>query len=187
LIVKYIIIRKVINMIGIIREQIKGLRYFVGLLAILAMLLFPASALAATTQGVTISATPTFISIALNTSTYNFSMVAAGVDEDTASGLFGVTDTSMVIVNTTIQCNATWTGGAGWTWGAAAEDTGKIAASNGTGAFDVDIAATSTEYELNTGDAAGADFVFELRLVAPTAFTYGDAQTCQLKLTAAAA
>jgi len=165
----------------------KGFLHLVALFAILVVALIPGVALGATTQGITIDATPSFITIALNTSSYDFGVVVADTDNDTATGLFGVTDSSTVIVNTTIQCNSTWSGGAGWTWGAAAEDTGKILASNGTGAFDVDIAATETEYELNISDVPGADFVFELRLDTPSTFTFGDAQTCQLKLTAAAA
>ena len=167
---------------------LRGLKYFVMLVAIMALALMPVAVSAATTAGVTISATPTFISIALNVSTFNFSTVTADTDEDTTTGYFGVTDSSTVTVNTTIQCNSTWTGGGNnWAWDVAGENQGLIKASNGTGAYDVVIAAIDTEYSLNISGVAGTNFVFELELDAPSSFTYGDPQSCQLKLTAAAA
>lgn len=166
---------------------LKGLKYMVALVAMLSLAFMPATVSAATTQGVTINATPTYISIALNVSVFNFSMVVANTDENTTIAYFGVTDSSTVTINTTIQCNSTWEGGSDdWTWGAAAANTGLIKASNGTGAYDVTITALATEYELNISDAAGADFVFELELDAPSSFTFGNAQSCQLKLTATA-
>lgn len=170
------------------RFGLRGLKYLVGLIAILAVVLMPSMALADTTAGVTIDATPTYIAIALNISTFDFSLVAADTDENTTAGYFGVTDSSTVAVNCTIQCNSTWEGGANdWTWGAAGADTALIKASNGTAAYDVTIAALATEYELNKSSVAGTDWVFELELDAPSSFTFGNAQSCQLKLNAVAA
>ena len=166
---------------------LKGLRCLGILFTVVALAIMPIATVSASdTAGVQIDATPTFIGIALNVSVFDFGLVAADTDENTTAGYFGVTDSSTITINTSIQCNSTWAGGAGWTWGAAGEDTGKIAASNGTGAYDVDIAATTTDYELNISASAGDDWVFELELDAPSSFTYGDAQQCQLLLTAVA-
>ena len=67
---------------------------------------------AATTDVVTINATPSYVSISLNVSTYDFSTVEAGVDEQTVDGYYGIDNTSTVTTSTTIVSNG-WQGAGG--------------------------------------------------------------------------
>jgi len=146
-------------------------------------------ALADTTATVTINATPTFISIALNNTSYDFSTVAADEDEETPDGYFGVTNNSTVTTNTTIVSNG-WQDTDGeapdspWTWDTPGEDQGQMKASDGDGAFDVTID-DSTPAELTSGTSAETDWVFEVQIDAPTSFTHGEPQGTTLTLTCA--
>lgn len=143
--------------------------------------------MAATTQDVTVDATPEFISITNAPSTFDFLTVAAGVDENTGTDYFTITNSSTVATDIDIRAITGWEGGANdWTWGAAGADTGKLAASAGTGLYTVDIAAVDTDYELIDNLGATTNDDWELKLVAPSSFTYGNAQQVVVRLTASA-
>lgn len=167
-------------------------KILVSILAVVALVL-PALALAtpafaATSVVVTVNATPSFISIALNNTSWNFGSVAAGVDEATGTGYFGVTDSSSVTAANTIQMTTTWEattpGGSVWTYGAAGADTARLLASDGDAAFDVTVA-TGAPAALHTTGAAGQDWVFEIQLDAPSSITYGDPQGGKFTISAA--
>lgn len=139
---------------------------------------------AATTQDVTIDALPQFLSISNSPSTFDFLTVAAGVDEDTGTDYFTVTNTASVVTDIDIKAITGWEGGANdWTWGAAAEDTARLHASDGDGAYDVVITNVDTDYELMNSLAATTDDSWELELDAPSSFTYGNAQQIVVRLT----
>lgn len=142
---------------------------------------------AATTQDVTIDATPEYISISNAPSTFDFLTVAAGVDENTGTDYFTITNSSTVPTDIDIQALTGWEGGANdWAYGASGENTGKLAASAGTGLYDLDIALVDTDYELIDNLAATTNDDWELELVAPSSFTYGNAQQITVRLTASA-
>lgn len=144
---------------------------------------------AATTADVTINATPTYISITVNNTTFDFSTVAASSTENTTAGYFGITNVSTVSTDNTIVSNG-WQdtdGGSNnpWTWGNAAEDTAEMNASDGDAAYDV-VVDDSTPASLKVGVGATTDWVFELELEAPSSFTFGDAQGTTITVSASA-
>jgi hypothetical protein len=165
----------------------KWLSLLLGLAAVVGVVIVPASGvIAATTADVTVNATPTYISIALNTSTYDFSTVVAGTDEESPDGYFGVTNDSTVITSTTIVSNG-WqdTNGVApdspWTWDSPGEDQGQMKASNGGGVFDVTID-DETPAALESSTSADTDWVFEIQIDAPSSFTHGQPQGTTLTL-----
>ena len=167
------------------------MRIWLSLLLIAALVggLVPAVVLA-DTDTVTINATPSYVSITLNTSAFNFGTVAENVDEDTGTGYFGVDNVSTVVTSTTIVSNG-WkdTNGvapySAWTWGAAGSDTGRMKASDGDGVYDVIVDAT-TPIALKTSQAATTDWVFELQIDAPSTMTHGEPQGTILTLSTTA-
>lgn len=165
----------------------KYLGIITSLVLMVALLLSGIPVTAATTQDVTIDATPSFISISNAPSTFDFLTVAAGVDENTGTDYFTITNSSTVATDIDIRAVTGWEGGANdWTYGASGENTGKLAASAGTGLYTVDIAAVDTDYELIDNLGATTDDDWELKLIAPSSFTYGNAQQIVVRLTASA-
>ena len=167
-------------------------RALVGLIVVLVMLvplLMPAIAGAATTAVVTLNATPSFVSISVNNTSWNFGNVSAGVDKATGTGYFGVTDTSSVQTTNTIQCTTVWAastpGGSVWTYGAPAADTAQLKASDGGGAFGVTVPSGSAP-TLHTTPTGNSNWVFELQLDAPSSITHGDPQGCRVTVSSAA-
>jgi len=155
--------------------------------AMLAVSAFVVPMSAATTQDITVTATPTFISIVVDNLTMDFGAVAASSTPNSTTDYFTITNSSTVITDITLTALTGWDGGANdWSWGAAGEDTGKLAASAGTGTYSVDIAAVDTPYEIIDSLAATTNDSFELQLVAPSSFTYGNEQTVVVRVTSAA-
>lgn len=141
---------------------------------------------AATTQDVTVTAKPTYLAISNSPNSFDFLTVAAGVDENTGTDYFTITNTSTVATDIDIRAVTGFSGTSSWTYGASAEDQGKFAASAGTGLYTVDIAAVDTDYELIDNLAATTDDDWELKLIAPSSFTHGYEQTIVIRLTVSA-
>ena len=160
----------------------RKLRAIMPLLVVAFLLAIPVTPVfAATSATVDVNATPSYICIAVNQSTFDFSAVKAGVDEDTTQGYFGITNTSSVVSSTTIVSNG-WTGPVNsWTWAAAAADTSQLKASDGDSAWDVTVDDT-TPATLASATAATTDWVFELQIDSPSSFTYADEQTTTVTL-----
>jgi hypothetical protein len=158
----------------------------IAVLIALALVVIPVgTALAATTADVTVTATPSFISITNAPSTYDFGVITAGVDEDTGTSYFTVTNDSSVNITVTIQCT-TWEGGDNdWIYGAPAANTAQLKASDGDGLYDVTVL-TGSAVNLHTTGTAGDDFTWELQLDAPTSFTFGNQQTSTVTISAGA-
>jgi len=167
------------------RLGLKGFRHLVALIALMATVLLPTTVSAATTATVTVNATPSFIAIAVNVSTFNFSTVAEDTDEDTTAGYFGITDTSTVATDNTIVANgwAYTSGSNNWTWGSPAADTGQLKASVSTGNYSVTVDDV-TPIALLNDNAPSTNWAFELELDAPTSFTHGDAQSTLVTISA---
>lgn len=140
---------------------------------------------AATSDAVTINATPSYISISLNVSTYDFSTVDADTDEQTPTGHYGIDNTSTVSTDNTVVSNGWQSSGTAWTWGAPGEDTCQMKASDGDGAFDVTID-DATPAALKSSVSADTDWVFELQIDAATSYTHGDAQGTTVTIAASA-
>lgn len=161
-------------------------------MAALVMVLFALLAgvvpvMAATTQDITVSATPAFISISNAPNSFNFGVVAASSTPNTTTDWFTITNTSTVAIDVDIRAVTGWEGGANdWSWGPAGVDTGRLEASAGTGLYDLVITNVDTDYELIDNLAALTDDDWELELIAPSSFTYGNAQQITVRLTASA-
>lgn len=168
-------------------------KVLVGILVMVALvvpaLLFAVPAMALTSVQVTLNATPSFVSIAINNTSWNFGNVSAGVDKATGTGYFGVTDTSSVQTTNTIQCTTVWAastpGGSVWTYGAPAADTAQLKASDGGGAFGVTVPSGSAP-TLHTTPTGNSNWVFELQLDAPSSITHGDPQGCRVTVSSSA-
>lgn len=157
-------------------------RTILAILMALALVVIPAgSAFAANQDTVTITAKPGFISISNAPNSYTADPLLEGTDNATPTSYFTITNSSKnVNIDIKIKSNG-WTS---WTWGAPASMQGKLAASAGTGAFDIDIAAKDTDYPLCSNVTPATSPTWELKLLAPTAFTNGDTQTTTVTLTA---
>lgn len=147
-------------------------------------------AFAATTQDVTVTATPTFISIANAPATYDFGAVAASSTPATAQAYFTITNGSSVPIDITIGAQtANWTGGVGWvhddTGAGAAADTAGLMSSNNTGAYNIAVH-NVTPQELTADVPVSTNPQWELKLYSPSSFADGAEKTMVVRLTAAA-
>ena len=152
-----------------------------------------APAMAATSQDVTVTATPSFISISNSPGSSDFGVITASSTPNTGTGNFTVTNTSTVATDITIGCNGWSGGGTPWTYGAAGADTaqlrasgtqGGVGGSTGAGTYDLIVPNGSTVL-LCDALAASTGFAWELQLDTPTSFGHGDEQTTTVTITAA--
>jgi hypothetical protein len=157
------------------------------ILLALALVVIPvSSAFADTTAGVTVTATPSFISITNAPDTYDFGVVIAGSTPNTGVPGFTITNDSTINIDIDIQCNG-WDGGANdWTYTTPAGiDTGFLNASNG-GAYNIFVQ-NGVDTELFDAVTPPTDPTWGLELNTPTSFTFGNQQTTTVTLTASAA
>lgn len=164
-------------------------KLFIGV-AIAVLLLFSVvPAMADTSQDVTVTATPTYISIANTPTSYDFGVVAASSTPATTSGYFSIDSTSTVITNIAIAVTTTsWSGGVGWTHSdtaTAGADTAGLQA--GTGGTNDIIVKNASPNNLVSSLAADTDYSWNLQLIAPTSFSDGAEKTIIVRLTATAA
>jgi len=148
-------------------------------------------ALAATSQDVEVTATPSFTGISNSPGIYDFGTVSANSTPNTGTDYFTITNTSSANISISINCTD-WTGGTGWTYGAPDEDTANLAASSGNstgggssgvGTYDIDVP-VGTGALLIKAVPAGVNPNWELQLNAPTSLTFGDEQTTTVTITA---
>jgi hypothetical protein len=175
-------------------------RLAISILLAVALLLIPVSvALAATTQDVTVTATPSYVSISNDPDSFDFGTVVENTDEQTSNGHFDIDNSSTVAIDITIQCTSAWaptSGSNSWTYGSPASNTAQLKASSadgngtppngsaGAGLFDITILTGSATLLINDCPTT-TDPSWELQLDAPTAFTHGDEQECTITLSAA--
>ena len=158
--------------------------------AIAVTLLVPLArqALAATTDDVTVSATPSYIAISNSPETQDYGVIATSSDNDTAAAYFTITNTSTVVTNITIY-GTNFTGGAGWTLsadGSVGADTAGMYAGITSGSFDVVVTA-SPGNTLKASLASSANQTWHLRLKAPSSFSDGAEKESTVTVSAAAA
>lgn len=148
-------------------------------------------ALAATSADISVTATPTFIAISCDQSSYDFGTVIASTDESTATNWATIDNTSSVQTDQTISVtSATWSGGVTWTHSdtaTAGADTAGLKANKGgtwdTG--DIIIKNASPNY-IAEDQAANTDYKFGIKLVAPTSFTDGTEKSITIRISAVA-
>lgn len=145
----------------------------------------------ASTDDLTVTATPTHISISVAPTPYDFTTVAASSTPSTAENHFTVTNGSTVAIDVTIFVTGDWTGGVGWdhsdTATAGADTAGLAANQDGTwGTGDVIVKKTegAGHSKIVTAQAAGVDFNFGLKLYAPTSFSDGAEKSVTVRLSA---
>lgn len=177
-------------------KRLRGLILTATLLfvAVFAVVFAINSTQAATSQDVSVNATPAFMSISNAPTSYDFGVISENSTDNTTNGYFTITNSSTVNIDLNIQCNGWSSAGSAWTYGSPASDTadldsssadGGSGGSSGAGNFDISI--------LNGSDTLICDNVtsatnptWELLLNAPTAFTHGDEQETTVTMSAVA-
>jgi len=173
----------------------KGFKWLLGIALVAILMLSPVAGLlgfsgmafaAATTQNVTINATPGWVSISNNLTTFDFGTVLADTDENTTLNGFNVTNEGSVACNITIGCNG-WAkdGSTNWTYGAAGSNTGQLSFALSAGSFPGTTIPSGSTVSFKTDLDNGASQQWGVQLDAPNAFTHGDAQQDTITLTAA--
>ena len=162
---------------------------FVMLMALFLWWAQPAYAL--TTADVTVNATPSYISISVDNSTYDFGIVTASSVTNSTTDYFNIDNTSSIQTDQTISVTtALWLGGTNWTHaenGTAAADTAGLKANkDGTwGVSDVIVQNVTPDF-IAENQAANTDYAFGLQLLAPTSFSDGTNKVIVVRVTAAA-
>jgi hypothetical protein len=166
---------------------IKLKRIILTTLSVLVLSTIPfASAFAATTANVTVTATPSFVAITNSPSTYDFATVAASATPASGTGTFTISNTSSVAINITIWAVA-FTGGTGWTLnttGSPGADQAGLYAGI-TGSTYPTVVTTSPGAELAHSITASASQTWGLKLMVPTSFTDGTQKTTTVTVSAA--
>ena len=142
-------------------------------------------AYAATSAGVSVNATPAYVTITNSPNTYSFGVVNTSSNYSTAVGYFTITNGSTVNIDVAISCNATWTGGVAWTHSdtlTPGADTAGLASTPNTTIWNVIVKnAAPQKVYTNTGSAS---LLWGLRLLTPTSFSDGVIKTNTVTLTA---
>ena len=160
-----------------------------GLLIACLLVLVPTGIVgAATTADITVNATPEYITISVNQSTYDFSTIAESSVTNTTAGYFGITNGSTVQTDQTVSVTSTnWTGGVGWvhsdTCTPGTATAGMKAQRVGQSWVIVKNAAPNYIYE---NCPASTSYSFALSLHAPTTFTDGVEKSIVVRVSAAA-
>ena len=151
-------------------------------LALVLTLSLAVPALAQTSQDVTVTATPSYISISNLPTSFDFATVDEGGTPNTGTGHFTITNDSTVNITVSIGCDG-WAGTTPWTYGIAGADTGQLKASANTGLYTVTVPSGSTA-TLDTTSIPGDAVQWELQLDCPTSFSHGYEQTTTVTVTA---
>lgn len=152
---------------------------------------FVTSALAATDADVTVTATPAYVAISSDQSSYDFGVVAASSTPSTTTIWATITNPSTVQTDQTISVTtSSWSGGVTWTHSdtntPGADTAGMLTNRGGTwGVGDIIVknAAPNFIYE---NAPASTGYSFGLLLTAPTSFTDGVQKSITVRVTAVA-
>jgi len=175
-------------------------KLIIAVIVALALVLIPVtSAFAATSQAVTITATPSYISISNSPSSKAFGSVAVStaywskgsaptfpLDDDECN--FTVTNDGSVAVNINVT-GSNFTGGVGWTLaGTPAQNTVTLKAGKSGDANEPAMVTLTTSPQgfISSLAAAGAK-KWEIKMETPTSYTDGVEKSGSVTLTAAAA
>ena len=166
-------------------------KYLASFLLVVVMVLGMAvPTLAATTDDITVTATPAYVAISANQSSYDFGVVAASATPSTAEDWCTIDNTSTVQTDQTISVTTnSWAGGVTWTHSdtatAGADTAGLKSNKGGTwGVGDVIVKFDTPNY-IAENQAATTDYAFGLQLIAPSSFTDGVEKTITVRISAA--
>ena len=160
---------------------------FIAACALITVLMPGLVASAATTADVTVQATPEYIDITCNVSTYNYGNVATSVTINSTTTHFGITNSSSIQTDETISVTtSTWSGGATWTHddgGSPGADTAALLSNRGGtwGTGDVIVKNASPNY-IYENCPSGTDYDFGLGLHTPTSFSDGVQKQITLRI-----
>ncbi len=168
-------------------------RILIAVIAAVMLVLVPTtSVLALTTADITVTATPSFISISINGSPYDFSAVTESSNTTTASNHFMITNASTIQTDMTIAVTgANWTGGEGWIHSDTAtrgvSTVGLVANQEGTwdASPEIIVKFAAVLNYIKENAVALTNYSFGLRLLAPSTFHDGDQKTNVVRITAA--
>jgi len=177
------------------KKQIGGFRYLAILVIVIALALSWATpAFGATTQDVTVTATPSYIAISNAPNSWAAGVITASTDVSTGNNYFTITNTSTVNIDISFYVSANWSGTSSWTYGAPAADTGQLKVSSANGGVGGSSGVGNYDKTLVYGAGAAVlvcDNVstatspkWEMQLDAPTSFTHGAAQSANVTMTA---
>jgi len=157
------------------------------LLAVALTVIPVGSALALPSQDVTITATPTYISISNSQGLYGFGVVAASDTPVTGGTAFTITNDGTVAVKIQVVCTdwSPTTGTGTWTYGTpVAENTAFLNASDGDETYDVYVDNTTPTDLIASIAADGGTADWGLQLNTPSSFTHGDKQQTTVTVSA---
>ncbi len=144
-------------------------------------------AIAANTATVTITATPNYVAITDNATSYDFGGVAESATPVTGTSYVTITNGSSVQTDQSINIAGNWTGGAGWVHndaGAAGDNISALKASRGTGLYTITVTVAGVYIYENC--PASENYSYELKLLAPTVFYDGVQKSNTITITAVA-
>lgn len=179
-------------------KRIGGFRYLAILVVIFALALSWATpAFGATTQDVTVTATPSYIAISNNPASWAAGVITANTDTQTGNNYFTITNTSTVNLDISFYVSANWSftsGSNAWTYGAPGANQGQLkvssanggtGGSSGVGNYDKTLAYGAGAAVLVCDNVSTATSPkWEMQLDAPTSFTHGDGQSANVTMTA---
>ena len=152
-----------------------------------------APALAATTADVTITATPSYVAIAMNanSTSYDFGTVRTGLLSNTTTNRLYVVNSSSVSTDITIGTNSTIWCANGLSWAhsetaASGNSTAGLKSSHGTGNFTTVVRNATPLMLYNTCTSGTTSWAFELQLVTPNEYADGVQKSITVRLTATA-
>ena len=167
-------------------------KYILLIILALALILMPSvPAFAATTADVTVTATPAYVAIADNQTSYDFAVVAVSTTPYTSEDWCAITNTSTVQTDITIAVTAaTWSGGVTWTHSdtctPGADTAGLKANRDGTwGVSDIIIKYDTPNYIYEDCPAL-TDFAYGIKLWTPESYTDGVEKEITVRVSAAA-
>ena len=159
-------------------------------LALVLMFGMATPAMAATTADVTVTATPAFVGISTNQTSYGFGVIGVSTVTNTTTSYFPIANASSVETDQNIRVTtATWSGGVTWTHSDTAAqgvNTAGLKANKGGswGTGDVIVKFNATWNDIATNQPALGDYSFGLQLLAPTEFTDGVQKQIVVRVTA---
>ncbi len=147
----------------------------------------PTVVFAATSDTVSINATPSYVTISNSPDNYGFGNVAVSTNTSTSQNYFTITNGSSINIDIAISTNATWAGGNTWSHsdtGTPGSTTAALFATPDTAAWNI-IVKNATPNDLYSS-MADASPDWGLRLLAPTVFDDGVLKTNTITLSASA-
>lgn len=162
-----------------------------GIIGMLLVVGLAVPALAATDADVDVTATPAYIAISDNATSYDFGVVSASSTPSTSTSYVAITNNSTVQTDITISVTtASWAGGVTWTHSETATpgaDTAGLESNRG-GTWDVGdvIVKNAAPNYIYENAPALISFNYGLQLIAPTSFSDGVEKSITVRVSAVA-